>query len=83
MDKQSIKKLTGKQAIERLLEGNKRFVASGMTYPNQTPQRRTELLTGQYPYAVILGCSDSRVPPEIIFDQGIGPLIFFIKRFAY
>jgi len=80
LNKQTIKNLTGKQAIERLLIGNKRFVALGMTYPNQTPQHRTELLTGQYPYAVILGCSDSRVPPEIIFDQGLGDL--FVIRVA-
>ena len=80
MDKQSIKNLTGKQAIERLLEGNKRFVSSEMIYPNQKPQHRTELLKGQNPYAVVLGCSDSRVPPEIIFDQGLGDL--FVIRVA-
>ena len=80
MDKQSIKNLTGKQAIERLLEGNKRFVSSEMIYPNQTPQRRSQLLKSQCPFAVILGCSDSRVPPEIIFDQGLGDL--FVIRVA-
>ncbi len=80
MNTQTIKNFTGKQAIERLLIGNKRFVASEMTYPNQTPRRRTELITGQYPFAVILGCSDSRVPPEVIFDQGLGDL--FVIRVA-
>ncbi|MBW1784728.1 MAG: carbonic anhydrase, partial [Deltaproteobacteria bacterium] len=48
--------------------------------PNQTSERRLELKAGQDPFAVILGCSDSRVPPEIIFDQGLGDL--FIVRVA-
>lgn len=70
--------LHGKQALQRLLEGNQRFVASRFQYPHQTPERRMELLSGQQPFAVIVGCSDSRIPPEVIFDLGLGD-IFVIR----
>ena len=72
--------LTSEQALKRLMDGNKRYVASRLIYPNQTPERRDELRNGQNPFAVILGCSDSRVPPEVIFDQGLGDL--FVVRVA-
>src|SRR6267143_1570886 len=68
-------------ALERLRDGNRRFVAgvrSGDILTSQT--RRTELAAGQEPFAVILGCSDSRVPAEIVFDQGLGDL--FVIRVA-
>jgi len=69
------------EALKRLQAGNTRFVAdrprtSAIT--NQT--RREELVTGQSPFAVILGCSDSRVPAEVVFDQGLGDL--FVVRVA-
>jgi len=68
-------------AIERLREGNQRFV---LGQPQNTVSsylaQRSELLTGQEPFAIILGCSDSRVPVEIIFDQGFGDL--FVIRVA-
>ena len=67
-------------AMLKLLEGNKRFVASKLVHPNQTAERRAEVANGQAPFAVIVGCSDSRIPPEIIFDQGLGDL--FIIRVA-
>ncbi|MDY0091066.1 MAG: carbonic anhydrase [Candidatus Vecturithrix sp.] len=70
--------LHGKQALQRLLEGNQRFVASRFQHPHQTPERRMELLSGQQPFAVIVGCSDSRIPPEVIFDLGLGD-IFVIR----
>jgi carbonic anhydrase len=60
--------------LEWLLEGNRKFVAGRRAYPNQTPAHRQELVAGQRPFAAILGCSDSRVPPEMIFDQGLGDL---------
>ena len=60
--------------LERLLAGNRRFVVDKRTYPDQTLARRRELTAGQHPFAAILGCSDSRVPPELIFDQGLGDL---------
>ena len=72
--------LTGKEALQRLLEGNRRYVGSRQTHPDQEPDRRLALRAGQHPFAVILGCADSRVPPEVIFDQGLGDL--FVTRVA-
>ena len=73
--------ISAREALERLRDGNRRFV-SGMrrnaTLTNQT--RRSELAAGQEPFAIILGCSDSRVPAEIVFDQGLGDL--FVIRVA-
>jgi len=66
--------------LKKLLEGNQRYVANAMTRPDQSLERRTELVKGQNPFAIILCCSDSRVPPEIVFDQGLGDL--FIVRTA-
>src|SRR5688572_29208115 len=73
-------KLTADQALQMLMEGNKRYVAAKMLRPNQSVQRRGEVAKDQSPFAVILGCSDSRVPPEIVFDQGLGDL--FVIRLA-
>ncbi|HEV7669705.1 MAG TPA: carbonic anhydrase [Thermoanaerobaculia bacterium] len=69
------------EALERLREGNRRFesdVRSQEALPSRS--RREELAAGQEPFAIILGCSDSRVPAEIIFDQGLGDL--FVIRVA-
>jgi carbonic anhydrase len=63
------------QALQRLLDGNQRYVANKAERPNQRPSD-----SAQHPLAVILSCSDSRVPPEIIFDQGVGDL--FVVRAA-
>ena len=71
---------TRQDALDRLMNGNARFVAARLENPNRTPQRRAELLGGQKPFAAILGCADSRVPPEVIFDQGLGDL--FVLRVA-
>jgi carbonic anhydrase len=68
------------QALQKLIEGNKRFTLSKQSHPNQNKERRQELAKGQKPFAVIVGCSDSRIPPEIIFDQGLGDL--FVIRVA-
>jgi carbonic anhydrase len=62
------------ERLRRLLAGNQRFVAGNATHPNQSPVRRQEVVAEQQPVAAILGCADSRVPPEIIFDQGLGDL---------
>jgi carbonic anhydrase len=64
------------QALERLRAGNARFVA-GVRDPEALAHeaRRSELVSGQEPFAIVLGCSDSRVPAEIVFDQGLGDLI--------
>jgi carbonic anhydrase len=67
------------EALKRLLAGNQRFVEGHATARN-TPTRRKELSTGQAPFAAILCCADSRVPPETIFDQGLGEL--FVVRLA-
>lgn len=66
--------------MKRLMDGNQRYVAQKSTHPNQTAGRRIELAKGQEPFAAVIGCSDSRVPPEIIFDQGLGDL--FVIRVA-
>ena len=71
---------TADQALERLLAGNQRYVAARQEHPHQTPARRAELSGGQHPFAIVLGCADSRVPPEVIFDQGLGDL--FVVRVA-
>jgi len=67
-------------ALERLLAGNKRYVGDQLAHPDRSPLRREEVKRGQNPFAIIVGCSDSRVSPEIIFDQGLGDL--FIVRVA-
>ncbi|MBS1258054.1 MAG: Carbonic anhydrase 2 [Candidatus Scalindua arabica] len=72
--------LSSENALQKLMEGNKRYVAEKPVYPNQTTVRRAEIAEGQHPFAIIVSCSDSRVPPEIIFDQGLGDL--FVIRVA-
>jgi carbonic anhydrase len=67
-------------ALKLLKEGNERFIAGKSIKPNQDINRIKEVASGQYPFATIVGCSDSRVPNEIIFDQGVGDL--FIVRTA-
>lgn len=66
--------LTPAQAWEKLVEGNMRFVADAPQHPNQNADRRAELANGQSPFATILGCSDSRVAAETLFDVGLGDL---------
>jgi carbonic anhydrase len=72
--------LSPRAALDRLMEGNRRFVAGTPRHPNQDPGRRDAVAGGQQPFAIVLCCSDSRVPPELIFDQGIGDL--FVVRVA-
>ena len=62
------------EALDKLKKGNKRFVQLHQKHPDESKQRRQEMLKGQHPFVVILSCSDSRVPLELIFDQGIGDL---------
>ena len=68
------------EAISKLKEGNGRYTTGNLQHPGQTAERRTELAKTQHPFATIISCSDSRVPPEIVFDQGLGDL--FIVRVA-
>lgn len=65
--------------LELLLEGNKRFEENHPIHPDQTLDRIRELRREQHPFAVVIGCSDSRLPPELIFDQGLGDL-FVIRN---
>jgi len=73
--------ITAIEALDRLREGNQRF-ASGVRSIDSlvSHSRRAELVSGQEPFAIILGCSDSRVPAELVFDQGLGDL--FVIRVA-
>ncbi len=68
------------QALQQLLDGNKRFVGATLSHPHQDGAHRISLGKGQHPFAAILTCADSRVPPEVIFDQGLGDL--FVVRVA-
>ena len=73
--------IPAREALERLRDGNRRFVADDRTSDALTGSaRRRQLTDGQEPFAIILGCSDSRVPAELIFDQGLGDL--FVIRVA-
>lgn len=72
--------VTPEAGLAQLVEGNARFVSSQLLYPNRGEERRNEVVNQQKPFAIILSCSDSRVVPEIIFDQGIGDL--FVVRIA-
>ena len=71
--------LSAQEAWSKLIQGNERFVRLKETHPDDTKQRRKEMMKGQHPFVVILSCSDSRVPPELIFDQGLGD-IFEIRN---
>jgi carbonic anhydrase len=67
-------------ALSRLMAGNQRYVRHKEQHPDESPARRKELVGGQSPFAVVLGCADSRVSPELLFDQGLGDL--FVIRVA-
>jgi carbonic anhydrase len=67
-------------ALSRLREGNRRFAANRTTAPSLSDHARAALVAGQEPFAIVLGCSDSRVPAELVFDQGFGDL--FVIRVA-
>jgi carbonic anhydrase len=72
--------ITPDNAIEQLMQGNKRFANQKTKQPNRGSFRLREVAKGQNPFAAILGCADSRVPAEIVFDQGLGDL--FVVRVA-
>src|SRR5512139_309291 len=73
--------ISAREAFERLRDGNRRFVSANSGRDSGADQtRRRELTTGQAPFAIVLGCSDSRVPAELVFDQGLGDL--FVIRVA-
>jgi len=72
--------VTAGEALERLRDGNRRFVSNQIAENASDARRRAELVAGQAPFAIVLGCSDSRVPAELVFDQGFGDL--FVIRVA-
>jgi carbonic anhydrase len=67
-------------ALDRLIKGNARYANGTPTHGNQSRKRRADLKAGEKPFAVVLSCSDSRVPPEVVFDQGLGDL--YVVRVA-
>ncbi len=69
------------EALQKLMDGNRRFVENRLTLPKSSDgSTREKLVKGQSPYAVVLSCSDSRVPPELVFDKGLGEI--FVVRVA-
>lgn len=70
----------GQEAMQKLMDGNKRFVSGTLAQKDLSATKRKELAKGQKPFATVLTCSDSRVPPEILFDQGLGDV--FVVRVA-
>ena len=71
---------TSEQALARLMEGNQRFVTGNLSHPHESPEERLALTRGQNPFVALLTCADSRIPPNIVFDQGLGDL--FVIRVA-
>jgi carbonic anhydrase len=68
------------EALTRLRDGNRRFAAGQTATPSlSSAARRVALVAGQEPFAIILGCSDSRVPAELVFDQGFGDLFVYVS----
>lgn len=74
------KSVSAEQALSRLREGNERFRSGHLQHPDQGVSRLHEISSGQHPFAIVVSCSDSRVPPEIVFDEGLGDL--FVVREA-
>lgn len=75
----NVENISADEALEKLIKGNERFIELREKHPDLDKKRRKEMLKGQHPFVVILSCSDSRVPPELIFDQGLGD-IFEIRN---
>lgn len=80
MENNSYQPPTADEALTRLVTGNERYVKAQMEHPRRGIDRRQELTDGQKPFAIILGCADSRVSPTVAFDQGLGDL--FVIRVA-
>lgn len=72
--------MNANHALEKLMAGNQRYITNQLIHHHQSGRRMRAISNGQHPFAVILGCADSRVPPEIIFDHGLGDL--FVIRVA-
>ncbi len=76
----SVENLTTEAALQKLKEGNDRYILDHVEHPHEGAQRRVDISAAQHPFAIVLGCADSRVVPELIFDQGVGDL--FVLRIA-
>jgi carbonic anhydrase len=76
----TVDNLTSEAALQKLKEGNDRYALDHVEHPHEGAQRRVDLSRAQHPFAIVLGCADSRVVPELIFDQGVGDL--FVLRVA-
>ena len=72
--------VTADEALQRLIDGNARFLRGELHFPSMPAEVFAELAKDQRPFAMILGCSDSRVPPELLFGAGFGDL--FVVRVA-
>jgi len=72
---QSKRPTTAEEALRELAAGNRRWRTFHERHPDETPAVRQSLTTAQHPFALVLGCIDSRVPPELVFDQGLGDLM--------
>lgn len=79
-DTQKEERKSPTEALQVLMEGNRRFTVDKTHCPDRNQDRRTATVAVQKPFAIVLGCSDSRVPPELAFDQGLGDL--FVVRVA-
>lgn len=81
-DRRSSSRSSGKisNELQQLMDGNRRYLNARMEHPHQLPERRLEVAKGQHPFAIVLTCADSRVPPEVLFDQGLGDI--FVVRVA-
>lgn len=79
-DEDQTNQVSAVDALKKLKEGNDRFMKGRPKHPHEAIDWRQSLEKGQHPFAVVLGCSDSRVPPELVFDQGLGDL--FVIRVA-
>jgi len=75
-----VPEISADQALQKLKEGNQRYVSFKRNYPDQDEVRLKTVAQAQHPFAVVLGCADSRVPPALLFDQGLGDL--FVIRVA-
>jgi carbonic anhydrase len=76
----NVDNLAAEAALQELKSGNDRYVLDHVEHPHEGAQRRVDLSIAQHPFAIVLGCADSRVVPELIFDQGVGDL--FVLRIA-
>ena len=68
-------KMTAADSLRLLMQGNERWASGSPAHPNQSVERRAEVAAGQAPFAIVFSCVDSRVPPEVVFDAGLGDLL--------